>query len=524
MSQTRVCSGHEGLNPFKSFVLDNKSDRLRWRLKFGVFVLFAVSALLVIYSAFTSETRWLFRCAECRDFPAAKIAPAPGCALPEQNVTDVSHIVFGIGGSIKTWRNRKHYSELWWKPNVTRGFVWLDAEPDPAEPWPETSPPYRISSNWKKFKFVHSQSAVRLSRIVVDSFREGLPDARWFVMGDDDTVFFPENLAAVLEKYDHREMYYIGGNSESVEQDALHAYDMAFGGGGFAISYPLAAELVKIMDGCLNRYFYFYGSDQRVWACVGELGVSLTRELGFHQLRLAQPATYPSSPSVVVFNAHDVFGPFHQIDIRGDPFGLLAAHPVAPLVSLHHLDDVNPLFPNQTQLDSLRAITEAYKMNPARIMQQSFCYWKQKWSVSVSWGYAVQIYPQVLTPKELEMPLQTFHTWRSWSNGPFIFNVRPVSPNPCQQPVVFYLDSIEGARKGEVVTTYKKFVGKVQNKCPTGVVGIEKVVVSAAKMDHNEWKQIPRRQCCEVSKGFWSSTMNVKIRKCKHQEAIIPGG
>lgn len=129
-------------------------------------------------------------------------------------------------------------------------------------------------------------------------------------------------------------------------------------------------------------------------------------------------------------------------------------------------------------------------MNPARIMQQSFCYWKQKWSVSVSWGYAVQIYPHVLTPKELEMPLQTFHTWRSWSNGPFIFNVRPVSPDPCQQPVVFYLDSIEGARKGEVVTTYKKFVGKVKNKCPTGVVGIEKVVVSAAKMDHNEWKQV----------------------------------
>ncbi|XP_019192412.1 PREDICTED: uncharacterized protein LOC109186749 [Ipomoea nil] len=498
MSQARVCSGQEGLNPFKSFVLDNKSDRLRWRLKFGVVVLFAVSALVVIYSAFTSEARW-FRCAECRDFPAVKIAPAPGCAVPEQNdsdaVTDVSHIVFGIGGSINTWKNRKHYSELWWKPNITRGFVWLDAEPDPAELWPETSPPYRISSDWKKFKFIHSLSAVRLSRIVVDSFREGLPDARWFVMGDDDTVFFPENLAAVLAKYDHREMYYVGGNSESVEQDAMHAYDMAFGGGGFAISYPLAAELVKIMDGCLNRYFYFYGSDQRVWACVGELGVSLTRELGFH-----------------------------QIDIRGDPFGLLAAHPVAPLVSLHHLDDVNPLFPNQTQLDSLRTITEAYKMNPARIMQQSFCYWKQKWSVSVSWGYAVQIYPQVLTPKELEMPLQTFHTWRSWSNGPFIFNVRPVSPDPCQQPVVFYLDSVEGAKKGEIVTTYKKFVGKVQKKCNTGAVGIEKVVVSAGKMDHDDWKQIPRRQCCEVSKGFWSSTMNVKIRKCKHQEAIIPGG
>lgn len=104
-------------------------------------------------------------------------------------------------------------------------------------------------------------------------------------MGDDDTVFFTENLVSALASYDHNQMYYIGGNSESVEQDALHAYDMAFGGGGFAISHPLAAQLVKVFDGCLDRYYKFYGSDQRVWACVSEIGVPLTRLRGFHQVR-----------------------------------------------------------------------------------------------------------------------------------------------------------------------------------------------------------------------------------------------
>lgn len=104
-------------------------------------------------------------------------------------------------------------------------------------------------------------------------------------MGDDDTVFFTENLVSVLASYDHNQMYYIGGNSESVEQDVMHAYDMAFGGGGFAISYPLAAQLVKLMDGCLDRYFRFYGSDQRVWACAAEVGVPLTTQRGFHQVR-----------------------------------------------------------------------------------------------------------------------------------------------------------------------------------------------------------------------------------------------
>ena len=68
-----------------------------------------------------------------------------------------------------------------------------------------------------------------IAPIVSESFRVGLPNVRWFVMGDDDTVFFTENLVSVLAKYDHRQMYYIGANSESVEHDVMHAYGMAYG-------------------------------------------------------------------------------------------------------------------------------------------------------------------------------------------------------------------------------------------------------------------------------------------------------
>lgn len=103
-------------------------------------------------------------------------------------------------------------------------------------------------------------------------------------MGDDDTVFFTENLLTVLSKYDHNQMYYIGGNSESVEQDVIFSYTMAYGGGGFAISYPLAAVLVRILDGCIDRYANLYGSDQKIQACLSEIGVPLTKELGFHQV------------------------------------------------------------------------------------------------------------------------------------------------------------------------------------------------------------------------------------------------
>lgn len=126
--------------------------------------------------------------------------------------------------------------------------------------------------------------AVRIARVVKESFELGFKNVTWFVMGDDDTVFFTENLVTVLAKYDHNQMYNIGGNSESVEQDVICSYSMAYGGGGFAISYPLAAELVKILDDCINRYHYLYASDQKVGGCMDEIGIPLTKELGFHQV------------------------------------------------------------------------------------------------------------------------------------------------------------------------------------------------------------------------------------------------
>ena len=140
-----------------------------------------------------------------------------------QSPTNVSHLLFGIAGSTKTWKKRQSYCELWWMPNVTRGFVWVDEKPNAT--WPSTSPPYRVSADTSEFSYTcwyGSRSAVRLARIVKESFELGVENVRWFVMGDDDTVFFVENLVTVLEKYDHNQMYYIGSNSESVEQNVIH--------------------------------------------------------------------------------------------------------------------------------------------------------------------------------------------------------------------------------------------------------------------------------------------------------------
>lgn len=126
--------------------------------------------------------------------------------------------------------------------------------------------------------------ALRISRVVSETLRLEWGDVRWFVMGDDDTVFFVENLVRVLSKYDHRQMYYLGSSSESHIQNIFFSYSMAYGGGGFAISYPLAKELEKMQDRCIQRYPSLYGSDDRIQACMAELGVPLTKEVGFHQV------------------------------------------------------------------------------------------------------------------------------------------------------------------------------------------------------------------------------------------------
>lgn len=323
----------------------------------------------------------------------------------------------------------------------------------------------------------------------------GLKDVRWFVMGDDDTVFFPHNLATVLSRYDDREMYYIGGSSESVEQDVMHGYNTAFGGGGFAVSYPMACEMVRILDGCIERYHSYYGSDEKVAACATELGVPLTRESGFHQL-----------------------------DVRDDPYGLLAAHPVAPLVSLHHLDYVKPLFPNETQIESLKRLIGAYRIDPSRILQQSICYdhW-HKWSVSVSWGYTAQLYPSLIPPGVLGTPLQTFRTWRSFQDGPFVFNTRPLRPDPCDQPIFYFLDQVDEVGDGNTITTYKRVENEKEcnQTAYNSAMSVEMITVSSLKTDPQDPIKARRRQCCEITSGWTvGSNLRVKMRSCKAGETI----
>ncbi|CAD5192492.1 unnamed protein product [Musa acuminata subsp. malaccensis] len=411
--------------------------------------------------------------------PIAAPRSPSSAAAASPATTGLQHIVFGIAASAKLWEKRKAYIKVWWRPRRMRGFVWLDKPVKELKATDPGLPLLKISGDTSRFPYTHrkgDRSAIRISRIVSETFRLRLPNVRWFVMGDDDTVFFPDNLACILSRFDHRQPYYIGSHSESHLQNIYFSYNMAYGGGGFAISAPLAAALARVQDKCLYRYPALYGSDDRIQACMAELGVPLTRHPGFH-----------------------------QYDVYGDLLGLLAAHPVAPLISLHHLDVVQPLFPGAgSRAAAIRRLFDGpVRLDSGGVMQQSICYERrQLWTVSVAWGFAVTVVRGVMSPREMEMPARTFLNWYPRADyTAYAFNTRPVARNPCQKPFVYYLASAryDNARQ-TTVTEYKRHrethpLCKWRMADPSALV--DRIVVHK-KPDPGLWDRAPRRNCCRV--------------------------
>ncbi|KAM5580725.1 hypothetical protein ABKV19_010116 [Rosa sericea] len=411
--------------------------------------------------------------------------------------TSLDHVVFGIASNQKSWtRQRKEYVRLWWKHHSMRGCVFLESlPPDHHNHTNDTTlPPVCISGDTSRFRYTYKgglRSAIRVARVVSETVALNHSNVRWYVFGDDDTVFIPENLVKTLSKYDHELWYYIGANSEIYEQNRIFGFGMAFGGAGFAISYPLAKALAKVFDSCIERYPHLYGSDSRISSCLAELGVGLTHEPGFH-----------------------------QNDLRGDMFGLLASHPLSPLVSLHHLEHTDPIFPNRTTMQALQHLFKAVNVDPHRILQKTVCYDRWfSWTVSVSWGYAVQIYGNhMLLPNVL--PVQ--ETFKQWKKGPvlsgvYTFNTREHHPDPCRRPVVFFLDHVSSREDG-IMSIYKKSY----ENCSYDMASprkLEEVRVLSQKLDLDiKQLQAPRRHCCDILPSTGGVVMDIAIRECKDEE------
>lgn len=437
------------------------------------------------------------------DFSTGAIAatawPAGGVSSDGTQL-GLQNLVFGIAGSAQLWQYRKEFIKLWWRPAEMRGYVWLEEK---VKMFPgETLPPIIVSEDTSRFSYTHPHghpSGIRISRIISETFRLGLPDVQWFVMGDDDTVFCVDNLLRVLSKYDSSQMYYIGNPSESHRQNTDFSNNMAYGGGGFAISYPLAAALSEMQDDCMERYPELFGSDDRLKACISELGVPLTKEPGFH-----------------------------QFDIYGNALGLLAAHPIAPFLSVHHLELIDPVFPGYNTLDSLRLFTQAMQVDPASFLQQSITYDQSRsLTYSISLGYVVQVFPDIVLPKDVERPEVTFTAWNRLDNTfEFSMDSRPGIRPVCKQPFLFFMEKVQyDERNATVVSTYRrhKFIDerKSGSFCWSRMHSPEKV--DQIRVHHTtlpiQWYKVPRRRCAELQ-AVKDKVLHIWVRPCGKGEII----
>ncbi|KAK2993810.1 hypothetical protein RJ640_027688 [Escallonia rubra] len=380
--------------------------------------------------------------------PASEFFPPSHllCPSSEPNAsaspTNINHLMFGILASAKTWRQRKPYTDSWWRPNVTRGYLYFDVAPSgDLLPWSPLSPPPRVSDDITELlkESKHRRPMmVRMVHAILELFREEHEGVRWYIMGDDDSIFFPENMVDVLGKLDHTKYIYVGCNSENIKSNLGFSFNMGFGGGGFALSYPLAEALSKDLDNCFKRYPYLRSADEMTMACIDDIGVSLTVNKGIH-----------------------------QIDLHNDLSGLLSSHPQVPLLSLHHFDQVNPIFPKLNRAESAFHLRKAADVDQSRLLRQTICYHKQSnWSFSVSWGYSAHIYESVIPRTTLKKPLETFKPWVRNTRPPlFIFNTRKVTNDPCEAPHVFFFDSIEKRSVNEIVTSYVRAARRGLSAC-----------------------------------------------------------
>lgn len=178
---------------------------------------------------------------------------------------------------------------------------------------------------------------------------------------------------------------------------------------------------------------------------------------------------------------------FNQVDMRGNLLGLLSAHPLSPLVSLHHMETVDSIFPNTNKSQALEHLFKAVKVDPARICQQTVCYDRShSLTVSVAWGYNVQVFEgNELLPDLLSLQ-KTFMPWRrsgSIDASRYMFNTRDYPRDTCKRPAVFYLEGTTSDNK-VIQSNYTRH--NFRNCAKTHQVdNLEKIRVFSEKLEHD---------------------------------------
>ena len=233
----------------------------------------------------------------------------------------IEEIYFALTTSTKRILNTVHYLKFWTKFRGIKGLIVFeqsdfDNNKNITQYLRNEGIPCKIlSSNVT----VYEERYLELFRMawnnqhINDAYRKR-KEIQWFAVGDDDTVWFINNLLYTLQQYNSSDSIYLGDVSDKILQVSLHGSFFAYGGGGVMLSRPLALLFAQNTEECKR---FKKGGDARIGQCVTEvLNRSLTK------------------------NNH-----FHQMDHIGDITGIMESG-VDGLVTLHHMFSIWKPFPD----------------------------------------------------------------------------------------------------------------------------------------------------------------------------------
>ncbi|CAF2692526.1 unnamed protein product [Rotaria sp. Silwood2] len=212
---------------------------------------------------------------------------------------------------------------------------------------------------------------------IKDDMHIGRKNIQWFAVGDDDTVWFVNNLLDTLQQYNSSNLMYIGDISDKKSQVIRHGDYYAYGGGGILLSRPLAILFAQHTQDC-KRFLHLYGGDEMIGKCITEvLQVKLTRNKNFHQM-----------------------------DSSGDLTGYFESG-IDGLVSLHHMFSLWKPFPDEhinTINETMDLLQFAYITFDGNFLKRFVrVNYKTNQTLLLTLGYSFSLFNRILTRADLTL-------------------------------------------------------------------------------------------------------------------------
>ncbi|KAJ3091000.1 hypothetical protein HK102_001999 [Quaeritorhiza haematococci] len=140
---------------------------------------------------------------------------------------------------------------------------------------------------------------------------EKYPDAKWFVMIDDDTYLFVKNLKRMVDDFDPEEEHYFGVPNMFMGCDGVKKFGdgpaFAHGGSGIVISRGAIKKMMSGIDKCILKYKDCWAGDVRTALCLRDHRILLEGKPGFHGTPPNQKFGWPKDPCQRPITFHHLY-------------------------------------------------------------------------------------------------------------------------------------------------------------------------------------------------------------------------